>query len=120
MKTTFKALVLAASLSMIAGSAFAIDLDLVNFTLAPLADFDTAATAVQTEIAAGGLFDAAADVADSVAVIVQFGTNDINFAFIDQAGTNNVAAIVQDSTTNANSAAIQQLGLGNRAFITQH
>ena len=116
MKTTFKAIVLAASLSMIAGSAFALDTDL------------EALTVPGTVVEASGVADAFAALQavaapeDSVAAVVQFSEGNVNFAFIDQTSTDigNVAVIAQDSTTVANSAAIVQVGTLNRAYINQH
>ena len=116
MKTSFKALVLAASLSMIAGSAFALDTDLTALTV-PGTVLDSGAVAD-----AFVALEAIATPDDNVAAIVQFGDANVNFAFIDQTstGAGNVAVIAQDSTNAANSAAIVQVGAGNRAYINQH
>lgn len=121
MKTTFKALVLAASLSMIAGSAFAVNTDLTSLTtIDTMTDAATATGLVQEAFVDGGLFGADMALEDNVAVIAQFGNSAVNFAFIDQStSTDNVAVIVQDSVNNANSAAILQVGTLNRASINQ-
>lgn len=112
MKKSFKALVLAASMSLAAGSAFA-GTDLSTITDLTL-DFAGRNDAIMV-IA----MDLATVPEDNVAFVNQLG--DGNFAMIDQStGAGNVAVIMQDSTNNANSAFIAQNGAGNRAIINQH
>lgn len=112
MKKSFKALVVAATLSMVAGSVFA-GTDLSSITDLTL-DFAGRNEAIMT-IA----LDTATIPEDNVAVINQQG--DGNFAMIDQStAAGNVAVIMQDSANNANSAFIAQAGAENRAIINQH
>lgn len=112
MKKSFKAFVVAASLSMVAGSVFA-GTDLSSVTDVTL-DF----TGRNDGILAIAL-DVSTIPEDNVAFINQQG--DGNFAMIDQSSAaGNVAAIMQDSSNNANSAYIAQVGAENRAIINQH
>lgn len=112
MKKSFKALVLAASLSMIAGSVFA------GTDLSTVTDLTLDFTARNEAIMVIAL-DVATVPEDNVAFINQLG--DGNFAMIDQSvGAGNVAVIMQDSANNANSAFIAQAGAANRAIINQH
>ena len=121
MKTTFKAIVLAASLSL-SGSVFAYDLSSVSDLTLNTSDFQAAAmqlVGVST---------------DAVAVIRQNTTTGANSATIDQTGAwgvagidqsgdNGVASITQDGTLadSANMAYIMQSGTGdaNTATISQ-
>ena len=113
MKSSFKALVLAASLSMIAGSAFADNFDLSTVTDVTL-DFaarNDAIMAIAVDMSIVG--------DDNAALINQSG--DLNFAQIDQSGgAGNLAVALQDSSNNPNSAVIAQVGNTNRATVFQH
>ena len=113
MKTTFKAIVLAATLSMIAGSAFADNYDLSSVTDLSL-DFagrNDAVIAIAADLATVG--------DDNAVVINQSG--DMNYALVDQSGgTGNLAVIMQDSSNNPNAAVVAQVGNGNRAVVNQH
>ena len=109
----FKALVVAAALSMIAGVSYADPTDLSSVTDVSL-DFAGRNDAITA-------LDFSTDPEDNVALINQDGSTTLNHAWIDQSGgTGNVAIIKQDGANNANSAYIGQVGNANRATINQH
>jgi len=109
----FKALVVAAALSMIAGVSYADPTDLSSVTDVTL-DFAGRNDAIVS-------LDFSSDPEDNVAIINQDGTSNANHAWIDQSGgTGNVAIIMQDGANNTNSAYIGQVGNSNRASINQH
>lgn len=113
MKTSFKALVLAASLSMIAGSVFADPIDLSSITDLTL-DFagrNDAIMVIANDLTIVG--------DDNAAIVNQSG--DLNYALVDQSGgAGNLAFVMQDSANNPNSAVVVQVGNTNRAIVNQH
>ena len=113
MKSSFKALVLAASLSMIAGAAFAdpVDLSSVKDVTLDFAGRNDAMLAIAIDLTIVG--------DDNVGMINQSG--DLNFAQIDQSGgTGNMAVVLQDASNNLNTAVVAQVGNTNRAVVFQH
>ncbi len=119
MKIQFKALIVAASLSMIAGTSFAantVDLSAIA-DVAQTADFAARSDAI-TALAMMAI-DAAPE--ENLAIINQMGETG-NFAFIEQQSDVgvNVAIISQDASAVANTAMIAQTGTLNHAQINQH
>lgn len=120
----FKALVLAASLSVLATSAFAGGYA-AGFDLSPfgLVTTDGAATTGPNDLAAYFLANAVDNsaFADNTAMISQDGTTNPNIGYIEQAtGAGNFAVIMQDGANQSNNAAIYQIGNLNSAMIYQH
>lgn len=118
-----KSFVLAAGLSMVATSSFALPVGYTaGFDLSPagsLINDDQAPAAVYATISADTTD--LSGVADNTALISQDGSANPNTAYIDQSGgAGNFAAILQDGTNNSNNAAIYQVGNANSATIYQH
>lgn len=116
-----KAIVFAASLSFLAASAFAQDIDLTD-TATWGNDTTTDLDLPTFQAAAMPYALDPSQLTGNVALVMQYGMGgNGNEAVIDQyGGPQNFASIAQDDTNNVNEAAVYQEGSLNGAAIYQH
>lgn len=121
MKTTLKALALAASLT-IAGSAFADPFDVTTLVdLTNSADFAARQDAINALISDKLADNTVAAWDENVALINQQGDGNVVFASVDQSGgAGNLAVIQQDASSAGAVAVVMQIGANNRAIVNQH
>lgn len=134
MKTSIKTMIFAATLSLVAGSAFADGTDISG--VSDLSSFSAVQTGIATVIStlgdaapadatalinqdAVGMFSAVIDQTGSnFAVIEQTGAG-MAFASIHQMGSS-YATIMQDTANQGANAVVAQNGAANRASVNQH
>ncbi len=118
MKTSIKALVLAATLSLIAGSSFAYDLTSLQ-TIIPDLTVDSLDIANASVAAQASTLAYEGSAANNTVVVIQLA--DGSFGYVEQTGgVGNLATIMQDSSSNPSVAIVSQNGNANGAMVYQH